>query len=83
VDAMPADARRRYDSLINGLRREAAKGERDGLAPEAVAEAVGHALTASRPRTRYLVGRDARIRAMMARVLPDRALDALVRRALT
>jgi NAD(P)-dependent dehydrogenase (short-subunit alcohol dehydrogenase family) len=83
VDAMPADARRRYDSLINGLRREAAKGERDGLPPEAVAEAVGHALTASRPRTRYLVGRDARIRAMMARVLPDRALDALVRRALT
>jgi NAD(P)-dependent dehydrogenase (short-subunit alcohol dehydrogenase family) len=83
VAGMPADALRRYDALINGLRREAAKGERDGLPPEAVAEAVGHALTASRPRTRYIVGRDARVRAMLTRVLPDRALDALVRRALT
>jgi NAD(P)-dependent dehydrogenase (short-subunit alcohol dehydrogenase family) len=83
VDAMPADTRRRYETIINALRREAARGETDGLPPEAIAEAVGHALTASRPRTRYVVGRDARVRAMLARVLPDRALDALVRRALT
>ena len=83
VETMPADARRRYDTLINALRREAARMERDGLPPEKVAEAVGHALTASRPRTRYVVGRDARVRAVLARVLPDRALDALVRRAFT
>jgi NAD(P)-dependent dehydrogenase (short-subunit alcohol dehydrogenase family) len=83
VDNMTADARRRYDTLINAVRREAARMERDGLPPATVAEAVGHALTARRPRTRYVVGRDAKIRAVMARVLPDRALDALVRRALT
>jgi len=83
VGGMSADALRRYDTLINALRREAERMERDGLPPEAVAEAVGHAVTASRPRTRYIVGRDARIRAVLARVLPDRALDALVRRALT
>jgi NAD(P)-dependent dehydrogenase (short-subunit alcohol dehydrogenase family) len=83
VAEMPADAYRRYEPIINALRREATKGERDGLPPEAVAEAVGHAVTASRPRTRYIVGRDARVRALLARVLPDRALDALVRRALT
>jgi NAD(P)-dependent dehydrogenase (short-subunit alcohol dehydrogenase family) len=83
VDGMSDDARRRYDTLINALRREAARMERDGLPPEKVAEAVGHAVMASRPRTRYVVGRDARIRAVMARVLPDRALDALIRRALT
>jgi NAD(P)-dependent dehydrogenase (short-subunit alcohol dehydrogenase family) len=83
VAGMPADAYRRYETLINGLRREATKAERDGLPPEVVAEAVGHAVTASRPRTRYVVGRDARVRALLARVLPARALDALVRRALT
>ena len=83
VAEMPADAFKRYEPIINALRREATKGERDGLPPEAVAEAVGHAVTASRPRTRYIVGRDARVRALLARVLPDRALDALVRRALT
>jgi NAD(P)-dependent dehydrogenase (short-subunit alcohol dehydrogenase family) len=83
VDSMSAAAHRRYDTLVNAVRREAARAERDGLPPEAVAEAVGHALTARRPRTRYIVGRDARVRAVLARVLPDRALDALVRRALT
>jgi NAD(P)-dependent dehydrogenase (short-subunit alcohol dehydrogenase family) len=83
VAEMPADARRRYDGLINAVRREAARMEREGLPPAAVAEVVGHALTARRPRTRYVVGREARMRAVAARLLPDRALDALVRRALT
>jgi NAD(P)-dependent dehydrogenase (short-subunit alcohol dehydrogenase family) len=83
VAAMPADARRRYETLISTVRREAERMEREGLPPTAVAEVVGHALTASRPRTRYVVGRDARMRAVAARLLPDRALDALVRRALT
>ena len=47
-----------------------------------MAEVIGRALTASRPRTRYLVGRDAKIRGTAARVLPDRAFDALIARTL-
>jgi hypothetical protein len=50
--------------------------------PQQVADAVAHALTASRPKTRYLVGRDAKMRAPVARVLPDRAMDAAIGRAL-
>ncbi len=80
---MPADARRRYEALIGAARRQAERMEREGLPPAAVADVVGHAVTARRPRTRYVVGRDARVRAVVARLLPDRALDALVRRALT
>jgi NAD(P)-dependent dehydrogenase (short-subunit alcohol dehydrogenase family) len=83
VNEMPADARLRYDGLIHALRRAAERQARDGLPPEAVAEVVGHALTARRPRTRYVVGREARVQAVLARLLPDRAVDALVRRALT
>jgi hypothetical protein len=56
---------------------------RDGLPPEQVAETVGRAVTARWPRTRYVIGRDARVQAALARVLPDSAFDALVRRALT
>jgi hypothetical protein len=48
-----------------------------------MAEVVGAALTARRPRTRYVVGREARAQAMAARLLPDRAFDMLVARALT
>jgi hypothetical protein len=47
-----------------------------------VAEAIGAALTADRPKTRYLVGGDAKLRARMARVLPDRVMDRLILRAL-
>jgi NAD(P)-dependent dehydrogenase (short-subunit alcohol dehydrogenase family) len=83
VAEMPTDARRRYDTLINAIRRQTERMERDGLPPAAVADVVGHAVTARRPRTRYVVGREARVRAVAARLLPDRALDALVRRALT
>jgi NAD(P)-dependent dehydrogenase (short-subunit alcohol dehydrogenase family) len=51
-----------------------------GIAPEKVAKAIAHALTARRPRTRYVVGADARGQAIARRLLPDRALDAVVRR---
>jgi NAD(P)-dependent dehydrogenase (short-subunit alcohol dehydrogenase family) len=44
-----------------------------------VADAITHALTASRPRTRYVVGRDARIQLAVTK-LPDRLRDRLVAR---
>jgi NAD(P)-dependent dehydrogenase (short-subunit alcohol dehydrogenase family) len=83
LDAMPADVRRRYDGLIAVMRREAERAGRDGLPPEAVAAVVGRALLAHRPRTRYLVGRDAKVQAAVSRLLPGRAFDALLRRALS
>ena len=43
---------------------------------------IGGALTARRPRARYVVGREAQVQALLARLLPDRAFDALVARAL-
>jgi NAD(P)-dependent dehydrogenase (short-subunit alcohol dehydrogenase family) len=47
--------------------------------PAVVANAVGRAVTARRPRTRYAVGRGARPVLVARRVLPDRAFDAVVR----
>ena len=56
--------------------------ERPQPPPEAVADAVEHALTAERPRTRYLVGRDAKLRAGIQH-LPARWRDrVLVKRVL-
>jgi hypothetical protein len=53
-----------------------------GAPPELVADAVEHALTAEKPRTRYLDGRDAKLRARVER-LPDRLRDrVIVRRVL-
>ncbi len=74
----PAPIRRLYGPLLElGLRkiRRAAGGR--GTPPEAVARVVHHALTAARPRTRYLVGRDAVIQYWVER-LPDRLRDRIV-----
>jgi NAD(P)-dependent dehydrogenase (short-subunit alcohol dehydrogenase family) len=64
----------RFDRFTEAARKT---GER-GIPPRRVAEAVAHALTASRPRTRYLVGADAKLQAGIRRVVPDRLRDRLV-----
>ena len=79
---MSEDARRRYAQLIPDVTRAAQRLAREGLPPEAVAEVVGHAVTARRPRARYVVGREAKVQAIAARLLPDAAMDALIARYL-
>jgi NAD(P)-dependent dehydrogenase (short-subunit alcohol dehydrogenase family) len=80
---MPPEAERLYGRLVAAVRKQTTKIEREtGLPPQAVAEVIGEALTSERPRTRYLVGTDAKVRALLARVLPDRAMDRLIGRAL-
>ena len=79
----PPEAERLYGRMIEALRKQTAKiATETGIEPREVAEAIGHALTAKRPRARYLVGRDAKMRAPAAAVLPARVLDRLVGRAL-
>jgi hypothetical protein len=69
---------RRYGALIAAIGKRAEQMGREGLPPEEVAEVVGEAITAERPRARYVVGRDAKVQAIAARLLPDRAFDALI-----
>jgi NAD(P)-dependent dehydrogenase (short-subunit alcohol dehydrogenase family) len=71
-----------YGARIDAFRKLAVKRGTAGAPPEDVAAAVEHALTAARPHTRYLVGRDAKLRARVER-LPDRLRDrVIVRRVL-
>jgi NAD(P)-dependent dehydrogenase (short-subunit alcohol dehydrogenase family) len=79
---MPPEVVERYGKLIETMQRETANLGTEGADPIEVAKAVAHALTASRPKTRYLVGRDAKMRARLVRVMPDRFMDSAVARAL-
>jgi hypothetical protein len=63
------------------VQEAARRARRRAIPPERVVRAVVHALTARRPKTRYLVGLDARFRVWLE-LLPDRWRDQLVRRAL-
>jgi len=78
----PPEAEELYGKLIDRIRTETAKLGETGLPPIEVAKAVEHALTADRPKTRYLVGRAAKGRAAAAALLPDRAFDRLIARTL-
>jgi len=75
------DAAELYAARIAKFREVALK-RGPGIDPDVVAKAVEHALTASRPKARYLVGRDAHLRAWIER-LPTRLRDRVLARALT
>jgi NAD(P)-dependent dehydrogenase (short-subunit alcohol dehydrogenase family) len=83
LEDVPPEAERLYGQMVEKVRAETAKIETErGIEPRVVAEVIGTALTVDRPRTRYLVGKDAKLRARMAKVLPDRVMDRLIGRAL-
>lgn len=77
VAHLPADALALYGRAIEAVGRVAGRAAAGAIPPERVAEVVEHALTARRPRTRYVVGTEARIQAVVRR-LPDRLRDRLV-----
>jgi NAD(P)-dependent dehydrogenase (short-subunit alcohol dehydrogenase family) len=75
----PPELAQRYGRMITtALELTKNIDERTGLDASVVAAVIGRALTARRPRTRYLVGRDARLQAAMAKLLPDRLVDRLL-----
>ena len=78
--AMPAEVRAVYGPRLEAMLETASKAATRGIEPVEVAEAVAHALSARRPKARYVVGSDARARVVMHAVLPTRLTDALVRR---
>ena len=68
-----------YSRHLEGIRRVIAKAEEQAISADAVARAVEHALTAAHPKTEYLVGNDARMRAAINAVLPQFLQDRLHR----
>lgn len=76
--SVSAEAKALYGEAVIRIREAIAQAAKRAIAPDAVVRAVHHALTASRPRTRYLVGSDAKLRAWMVKWLPDRIHDMLL-----
>jgi NAD(P)-dependent dehydrogenase (short-subunit alcohol dehydrogenase family) len=70
-----------YGERIAAFRKVAAERGANGASAETVAAVIERALTSTRPRARYLVGRDAWLRAGVER-LPTRARDRAYERLL-
>jgi NAD(P)-dependent dehydrogenase (short-subunit alcohol dehydrogenase family) len=82
IESAPPEAEVVYGKVIAAIRAQAAKATERAIPPDEVAKVVEHALTAGKPRTRYVVGREAKMRIRVSGLLPDRAFDALIARAL-
>ena len=75
-------ARGLYAARLEKFRGAAMETGAEGIPPERVAEVVAEAITTGRPKTRYLVGSDAKRNATVRRVAPDRLFDRLISREL-
>lgn len=66
-----------YRPLIDKMRTAAAEAARNALPAAEVVKAVDHAITSAKPKTRYVVGRDAKMRIVL-NGLPDKTRDRLI-----
>ncbi|HKE62182.1 MAG TPA: SDR family oxidoreductase [Nitrospira sp.] len=71
-----------YETAARQVMEAVQEASKRAIPVDAVMQAVLHALTARRPKTRYLVGTDAKIRAIMAKWLPDRMQDWILKKLL-
>ena len=77
IRGLPAIGVAQYGAMLRTFARRAYDREMNGSSPEVVAGAIHHALTASKPRSRYRVGKHATLLGALAAFLPDRLLDAV------
>ena len=76
--AMGTELRRLYEPTVAAVRKVVDEAAKRAIPADVVAKAVEQALTAPVPKTRYLVGTDAKIRAFIGQILPDRIMDRLL-----
>jgi NAD(P)-dependent dehydrogenase (short-subunit alcohol dehydrogenase family) len=78
LEGLPDEMRSRYEKHVNGALHMAAVAEKQAIPPDRVAKVIEQALTAQKPKGRYLVGPDAHIQAVVA-AMPTRILDGVMK----
>lgn len=78
IGEMSSANRDRYAASFLKMTRRGLARERAGSSPDRVAAVIEKALTAPNPKARYLVGRDSRRMALLARWMPVPILDRIM-----
>ena len=71
-----------YGAAIEKFRKVIEDTAERGIPPEKVAAAIAHALESNRPKSRYLVGLDAKVQARLKLLIPTAVFDRIVARQL-
>lgn len=82
VEAKSPNTNLLYGAAIEKFRKVIEDTAERGIPPEKVAKAIAHALESGRPKTRYLVGLDAKVQAKIKPLIPTRLFDRIVARQL-
>ena len=77
--ALSDDARRLYDKHLSGFKKSIPVSQKMAGPPEKVAAAVEEALTARRPRARYVVGFVPKVQLRLLTGLPTGVRDRVLR----
>lgn len=78
VGAMSAEHRALYAAHIEGMRKAIPRAQKMAVPVDKVARVVEKALTANRPKARYIAGRGAGATKVMARFAPSPVLDRVL-----
>jgi NAD(P)-dependent dehydrogenase (short-subunit alcohol dehydrogenase family) len=71
-----------YGAAIEKFRKVIEDTAERGIPPEKVAKAIAHALESKRPKSRYLVGLDAKVQARLGPLIPTALFDRVIARQL-
>jgi NAD(P)-dependent dehydrogenase (short-subunit alcohol dehydrogenase family) len=74
--SMAPQHRELYERHLEGMRRMIPRAQRMAKPADTVAAAIERALTAAKPKARYVVGLDTKAQAALATVMPQRVKDA-------
>ena len=77
ADGLPKSLQPLYADALRAFAKTVAAANRTSTSPAKASLTILKAVTAPRPRTRYLIGTDAKLVAFLKRNLPDRWMDAL------
>lgn len=76
--ALAPELRELYAEHLAGIKKTIPRVAKQASPADRVADAVERALSAQRPRARYLVGTDAYVQSLIGSALPTRAADAAI-----
>jgi NAD(P)-dependent dehydrogenase (short-subunit alcohol dehydrogenase family) len=74
---LPEQATTHYGQLVNDMLEYSEFAAKTGTPPEKIANVIEHALTAAKPKTRYLAGSQSQVQRLV-RLLPDQWRDRLL-----
>lgn len=67
-----------YGHALTAVRKQVGIMASKSISSDIVAKAVIHALTAKQPKTRYLIGQDAKLAVVLKYFLPDKLYDRVI-----